>query len=196
MIAEKQMEALMSTAVFIVVVLVVAVVVAAGAFAVVSARKRAGLRQRFGPEYDRVVEREGDRRSGERRLADAAHTSDALDVRDLTDDERAAFVERWHAVQAEFVDQPAAAAGHADDLIAEVARTRGYPDIEDDQERADLLAADHPQVMAPYREAGELRAANAAGGDTEALREAVVRYRALFDELVGGGSAKPVVEAR
>lgn len=185
----------MSAAVIIVVV-VVAVVVATGAFALVNARKRAGLRQRFGPEYDRVVEREGDRRSGERRLAEAAHTSDALDVRDLTDDERAAFVERWQALQAEFVDQPAAAAGHADDLIAEVARTRGYPDIEDDQQRTDVLAAEHPQVMAPYREAEELRAANASGGDTEALREAVVRYRALFEELVGGGSAKPAVEAR
>jgi hypothetical protein len=186
-------EAIMSAAVWIVIVVVLVVsIVALAALVAARARKRVALRQRFGPEYDRVVAEEGGRRVGERRLADAVHKRDALDVRELTDDERVGFIERWRAVQAEFVDQPATAARHADELITEVSRARGYPTV-GDEERVDLLAADHPEVMARYHEAGDLRA-NASRGDTEALREAVVRYRALFEELVGGGSAKPVVE--
>jgi hypothetical protein len=192
-IAGKEMEATMSAVLLIVVVVMLAVaLIVPTALVTARARKRAALRQRFGPEYDRVVAEEGGRRGGERRLVGAAHKRDSLDVRDLTGDERVGFVERWRGVQAEFVDQPATAARHADELINEVARARGYPTV-DDEERADLLAADHPEVMARYHKARDLRA-NASGGDTEALRGAVVRYRALFEELVGGGSAKPVVE--
>lgn len=179
----------MSAAGWIVVIIVVVVVAAGAATVGARVRERRQLQKRFGPEYERVVAEEGDRRVAERRLAEVAKTRDALDVRDLSDGERSDFAAKWQSVQSEFVDQPAAAARHADELIVEVMRTRGYP-AADDVTRDDLLAADHPHLMPQYRQAEELRAANASAGDTtgsdtEALRAAVVRYRALFEQLIG-----------
>ncbi|MGF7235367.1 MAG: hypothetical protein ACQSGP_10490 [Frankia sp.] len=191
----------MSAVIWILVVVVVAVIAVAAAITARNARHRNKLRERFGPEYDRAVEQSGDRRAAEHHLSEVADRRDTLNIRDLTEDERAAFTERWVTVQSEFVDQPTVAARHAEELIAEVMQIRGYPTDDDDDERTDLLTADHPEVVASYREAQALRAGTSTGvtstggegdgGDTEALRGAVVRYRILFEELVGVSSAKP-----
>ncbi len=183
----------MSAVIWILVVVVVAFIAAAAAVAATNARHRKKLQERFGPEYDRAVEQSGDRRAAEHHLSDVADKRDALTIRDLSADERTAFTERWTAVQSEFVDEPARAARHSEELIAEVMQTRGYP-TSDDDERTELLTADHPEVVASYREAQALRSGDSAdgqGGDTEALRGAVVRYRTLFEQLVGVDSAKP-----
>ena len=70
--------------------------------------------------------------------------------------------------------------------VAEVMRDRGYP-VEDFSERAELLAADHPQVVEHYRAAHAVQQthrSNSGSSDTEDLRQAFVHYRALFEELV------------
>ena len=65
-------------------------------------------------------------------------------------------------------------------------RDCGYP-VEDFSERAELVAADYPQVVAHYRAghtAQQVHHDRPGACDTEDLRQAFVHYRALFNELV------------
>jgi len=170
-----------------VIVLVILVLAVVAAFIVVQRnRRRAQLQERFGPEYDRTVSETGNRREAEQHLAAVAHKRDKLEIRDLEPRQRAQFVEQWELVQARFVDEPAAAVDGAELLITTVMRERGYP-VEDFEEQADLVAADHPDVVDHYRAAhtSHERHRSAGGAGTEDLRQAFVHYRSLFDSLVG-----------
>jgi hypothetical protein len=171
--------------------IVLAIIIVALIAALVMAmrwRNRASLQQRFGPEYEREVAARGNEREAARHLRDVADRRDQLDIRQLEPTARDRYTRRWEAVQTEFVDQPGHALDEADRLITDVMRDRGYP-VEDFGKRAELVAADHPQIVKHYR------AAHAARRDhhgqpgavgTEELRQAFVHYRALFNELVSG----------
>jgi hypothetical protein len=165
-------------------IVVVAAIVAAAL--VMRSRSRAKLQERFGPEYEREVTARGSERDAARHLSDVADRRDQLDIRPLDRTARDRYTRRWEAVQSDFVDQPGGALDEADRLITDVMRDRGYP-VEDFGERAELVAADHPQVVEHYRAAHAARN-NHHGSpdavDTEQLRQAFVHYRALFDELV------------
>ncbi len=54
-----------SSPVMIVVLVIAVIAIAAIAFGISRKRRSQKLRERFGPEYDRVVKREGDVRKGE-----------------------------------------------------------------------------------------------------------------------------------
>jgi hypothetical protein len=179
------MEAVMSTIGWIILGVVVVAVIVAGALAMRS-RSRSRLQERFGPEYDREVAARGSERDAARHLNDVADRRDQLDIRPLDRTARDRYTRRWEAVQSEFVDQPGGALDEADRLITDVMRDRGYP-VEDFGERAELVAADHPQVVEHYRAAHAARRDHhdsPGDVDTEELRQAFVHYRALFDELV------------
>lgn len=174
----------MTTVTVIIVVLVVAAL-AAAASVMFQKQRRAQLQQRFGPEYDRAVEGADSRREAESHLAGVAQQRDKLDLRDLDESERARFSTEWQGIQARFVDEPGQAVDSADGLITTVMRERGYP-VDDFDQRADLVAADHPEVVQHYREAhaAHERHRSAGGVDTEDLRQSFVHYRALFAALV------------
>jgi hypothetical protein len=151
-------------------------------------RSRAKLQERFGPEYEREVAMRGNERDAARHLRDVADRRDQLDIRQLEPPARDRYTRRWEAVQTEFVDRPGHALDEADRLVTDVMRDRGYP-VEDFGERADLVAADHPQIVRHYRAAHAARRdhhGHPGAVGTEELRQAFVHYRALFDELVGG----------
>jgi hypothetical protein len=154
------------------------------------AKRREELQDRFGPEYDRAVDEHGDRRSAEKHLADTAYRRDSLDVRALDPAERSRYAEQWSGVQAAFVDEPAAATRDADRLVQSVMRDRGYP-VDDFETRADMVAADHPEVVDHYRAAHAV-ADRSRAANTEELRQAFVHYRALFEVLL----ADDVVDLR
>lgn len=172
-----------------IVMLFAVVLLAAAVVAVIMTGKRrersASLKNRFGSEYDRALDERGGRKPGEAHLADVAHRRDGLEIRELSAQEREGYTQRWVAVQAMFIDQPAGAVRDADYLVDEVMRVRGYP-VDDFGTKVDMVAIDHPHVAEHYR------AAHAAGSfagrnDTEAQRQAFVHYRALFAELVSAG---------
>jgi FtsZ-interacting cell division protein ZipA len=171
------------------VVVVVAIVVIA-AIAVVawlySRRQRSTrLRQRFGPEYDRVVRQEGDQRKAEGLLEFRAKRREGLPIRPLERAQRDAFADRWIAVQSRFVDHPKGAVTDADLLISEVMAARGYPMSDFDQRAADI-SVDHPQVVENYRVAHSIALRHGRGeASTEDLRKAMVHYRSLFEQLLG-----------
>ena len=169
-----------------------AVIAAAAAVAIVvvivtaaRARRTTRLRDRFGPEYDRTVETAGGRREAERDLADRAKRRDDLDIRPLSVAARDRYAEQWRMTQERFVDKPESAVSAADTLVMAVMRERGYPVEEAFEQRAADVSVDHPQVVENYREARRI-ATTAATGDatTEELRQAMVCYRTLFDQLL------------
>jgi hypothetical protein len=114
-----------------------------------------------------------------------------LSIRRLDPDERARYAAGWEAAERDFVSTPATALREADLLVTQVMRDRGYP-VEHFSERADLISVDHPDVVQHFRD-GHAVAVGQEGEDvgTERLRQAMVDYRFLFDELLEGG-ADPV----
>lgn len=171
------------------ILIVVAVVIAAIAVVMgVQQRQRAGLRDRFGPEYERVVDERGDRREAERELADRAERRDALEITDLAPEDRRQYATRWEQIQAAFVDRPQDSLVLADELIVEVMQRRGYP-VESFDERAGMVSADHPDVVDHYRAAHSV-SDRVADASTEDLRQAFVHYRALFDTMLADGDVR------
>jgi hypothetical protein len=176
------------TTVIVIIVVLVIIALLAGAFLArkrQEERRRAELQERFGPEYTRAVDESGSQREAERHLAEVAHKRDKLEIRDLSAAERGRYTDEWDVVQSRFVDEPAAAVDSAESLIHRVMRERGYP-VEDFDEQADLVAADHPGVVSEYRAAHEAHQRHRSSGslDTEDLRQAFVHYRTLFGSLV------------
>lgn len=187
----------MATWVWIVIAIVVVAVLAVIAATVVRRRRRtAALQQRFGPEYDRTVQARDDRRAAEADLREREKQRAGLDIRPLPEDMRVRFAHEWRGVQERFVDQPADAVVAADRLVYQVMEARGYPMAEFGS-RADLVSVDHPEVAADYRFAHGIRERSEAGqATTEDLREALLRYRSLFSELLREGQADTVAPAQ
>jgi FtsZ-interacting cell division protein ZipA len=173
-----------TTAWIIVAIVVVAALVIAGVFW--SRRRRSEhLKDRFGREYARTVEATGDRSKAESDLADREKRVEKLDIRPLTAEERRDFGRRWDEVQARFVDDPPRAVAFADALLGEVMKARGYP-VSDFDQRAGEISVDHPVVVEHYHKAHDIAVRHERGeASTEDLRQAMIHYRALFDNLVG-----------
>ncbi|MDI5967734.1 hypothetical protein POF50_030630 [Streptomyces sp. SL13] len=182
----------MSTAAIIGIVIACVIVAAIIGFA---ARTRGSggtgrLRTRFGPEYDRVLARhDGDEAATREELTGRLERHAALTTRDLDDGQRERYEAWWAGVQERFVDDPARAISEADELVASLLRDRGYPDGDFDA-LTDAVSVDHPHHVQHYRDSHVLAARTGTGPhavDTEESREALLRTRELFDELVGTG---------
>ena len=174
----------MNSQIVILLVLIAAIVIAAVVFLVARKRRSQNLREQFGPEYDRVVRKEGDVNKGERTLEFRQKHRKSLKIRPLSADEHTRFSSRWKEVQAQFVDDPAGAVAVADALIIEAMQARGYPTTDFTQQAADI-SVDHPVVVENYRAAHEIAQRRSRGqASTEDLRQAMVHYRALFSELL------------
>lgn len=164
---------------------VVIVLVIAALFA--ARRRRERLQERFGPEYDRQVDVSGNRRAAESELAAREKRRSKLEIRPLDPEARDRYLVSWREVQARFVDSPETAVGEADRLVADVMRERGYP-VEDFEQREADISVDHPQVASEYRAAHGISMAQQHGqASTEDLRQALIHFRSLFDELLEVG---------
>jgi hypothetical protein len=142
------------------------------------------LRDRFGPEYDVAVRQYGASRAA-RVLEAREERVSKLPLRSLAPAERASFAQSWQLVQNEFVDSPHQAVRNAYELVQRTMHARGYAVDDFDQCVADL-SVDYGDVVQHFRAAHALDQANRAGrANTEELRQALVHYRALFEELLG-----------
>jgi hypothetical protein len=173
-----------NTTTMILVAIVFLVVGGLLAMAAMRLQRTRRLRERFGPEYERLVNEAGDKQKAESELeARLAHV-EALNIRSLTAEEVNRFSLEWQATQTEFVDEPLAALQKADRLIREVMKTRGYP-VEDFEQRAADISVDYPELVTDYRGL-HLMAVKEADDEvsTEEMRQAMVHGRALFENLV------------
>ena len=176
------------TLAFIVSGVVVLIVIAA--LLAMRKHKSAQLKEHFGPEYDRVAQEQGDARHAEAVLSQREKRVEKLSIHPLPGFQREGYLQEWMAVQRRFVDDPSAAVTEADSLVTDVMSARGYP-MSDFEQRAADISVNYPTVVHNYRSAREIVLRHAKGhSSTEDLRQAIVCYRSLFEELLD--SPKPV----
>lgn len=150
-------------------------------------RRTAALRRHFGPEYEHVVAQSSGRSQGEAELRRRLSRRRGLDVRELDADERERFATQLQQAQNAFVETPRTGLRDTDLLLQQVLRERGYP-VEHFSEREAMVSVDHPDLVGHYRDAHAIAVADTQDdADTEQLRQAMVDYRYLLDELIGPG---------
>jgi hypothetical protein len=174
-----------NTTMIITVVLVLVIV--GGILGLVFARRRRSeqLHDQWGPEYDRTVQAMGGEKKAQTELEERRKHVEALDVRPLSASERERCLADWTAVQSRFVDKPGQAIGDADRLIMQVMQMRNYP-VSDFEQRAADISVNYPALVTNYRAAREIAVKNEQHqADTEELRQAMIHYRSLFEELLG-----------
>ncbi len=178
----------MSPTATIVLIIVVALVLVAVVFGVRAMRRRR-LRRTFGPEYDRLVSDTGSRAEAERELLERTKRHAQLELKPLSAESRAKYSAAWEEIQIRFVDSPKEAVETADTLVTRLITERGYP-TGDYDERLANLSVEHAATLEHYRSAHDIsaRSKNDETG-TEDLRQALVHYRALFADLLGGDPA-------
>jgi hypothetical protein len=174
----------MTTLTMVILALIAVVVAGLVVWWYLQQRRRERLQVGFGPEYERTVREVGDRRRAEAELARRQQRVERLHIRPLAPAERARFADLWRGVQARFVDDPAGTIGEADRLVGDVMATRGYP-LGDFAQRAADISVAHATVVTHYRAAHAIAHAQERGeATTEDLRQALVHYRALFEDLL------------
>lgn len=173
-----------SSIIFIVLVAVLAAVIIFAAVRYFQEKRTRHLRDRFGPEYARMAEEAGSLRAAEKRLADREKRAEQLNIHPLTAEDRRRFLAQWQLIQARFVDNPKAALADADELLGTIMAARGYP-VTDFEQRAADLSVDHPRVVQHYHAAHGIALRHRRGeASTEDMRQAMLHYRSLFEELV------------
>ncbi|MDQ3281812.1 MAG: hypothetical protein M3Q69_10395 [Acidobacteriota bacterium] len=163
---------------------VLALVIVAALFSRGARRARSeSLREKFGNEYDHAVHAAGSRKRAEEELIARKQEVERYPIRALRADEQERYREDWKRVEQHFIERPTTAVVEADELVAEIMRTRGYP-MGDFEKHAAHLSVTHPSVVEHYR-AGHKAISGAPGSaSTEDLRQAMLHYRTLFDELI------------
>lgn len=183
----------MTTTAILLLVLIV-VVIAVGAVIFLQRRRSAALQRKFGSEYQRAVGQFGDERKAEAQLAAREKRVRSPNIRAITPEEQTRFADSWEKAQTCFVDEPSQAAADADVLVKELMQTRGYP-MGDFEQRAADISVDHPEVVSNYRAAREIALRNNAGKATaEDIRQAMVHYWSLFEELLE--KAEPTIQTQ
>jgi ABC-type nickel/cobalt efflux system permease component RcnA len=174
----------METPMIVAIVGVVILVALVAAWMLVRNKRTQDLKRQFGSEYDRALKTTGSRSRAETELLSRNKRLGRLEIHPLSPTDHDRFAESWRSTQAAFVDRPASAVSEAEKLVVEVMRARGYPVGDFDQQAADLSVG-HSHFVESYREAHALALARERGqASTENLRQAMVHYRALFEDLL------------
>lgn len=169
----------------IAIIAIVIILVAVLAVVAWMAWRRQSLRNRFGPEYDRVVSEQDSRAAAERELRERERRHAELELRPLDAATRERYAESWKEIQAEFVDAPDTAINDADELVTRLVAERGYP-TEDYEDQLAHLSVEHARTLGHYRDAHDVYLRHQRGeATTEQLRQALVHYRELFADLLG-----------
>jgi hypothetical protein len=178
----------------VLIIIGIAVVLMILAVAVVAMRKRRSshLKEQFGPEYGRVAQQQGDPSRAEAILSERERRVEKFSIRPLPAGERDTYAQEWAGVQRRFVDDPSFAVTEADTLVAKVMAARGYP-MSDFEQRAADISVNHPGVVQNYRSARDIVLRHGKGqSTTEDLRQAMVYFRSLFDELLDSPKSEQI----
>jgi hypothetical protein len=164
---------------------VLALIVVAGLISRGARRSRTdSLREKFGNEYDHAVQSAGNRKRGERELATRVQEVEKHEIRPLTAAEQERYRGDWQRVEKHFIERPTTAVVEADELVADMMRVQGYP-VGDFEKHAAHLSVNHPRIVEHYRAGHKAMEGAPGSASTEDLRQAMLHYRALFEELAG-----------
>jgi hypothetical protein len=168
----------------VVAIVVIAIVALVAALLIARKRKSDHLKQRFGPEYDREVRQHGDARHAEAVLLEREKRVEKFAIHPLSPADRDRYANEWANIQKRFVDDPSMAVIQAEKVVTGVMTERGYP-MGDFEQRAADISVNYPAVVQNYRSAREITLRHAQGqSSTEDLRQSMVYFRSLFDELL------------
>ncbi|MBR7837211.1 hypothetical protein KDL01_28295 [Actinospica durhamensis] len=172
-------------------IIVIVVLAAAAVTAWWSGKRR--LRAAFGPELDTVAQDYGSTRQVDRELRRRKKEHDALQLTPISAEDQAYYATTWEHLQGEFLDDPSLSLNSAERLVATVLKARGYPG-EDEQEQLALLSVEHAGALADYRAAQQTNrraVEDPTSIPTEELRQAILSYYTLFNELIADPGAQP-----
>jgi FtsZ-interacting cell division protein ZipA len=189
-------EILVIVAVVIVVILLIVYFVSRRRRAQRSEEQRARTREEFGSEYDRAAQERGSEEEAERELRQRRGQVERQ-VQPLSEESRGRYEERWGEVERVFVDNPGRSIELADRTVMEILEERNFVSdpSQSDAETERSLAVMHPDVADDYREARRIRADVVAGRTseggseeetTEELRQAIRRYRVVYQRIARG----------
>jgi hypothetical protein len=184
----------MTTTEIVVLIVALLVVLAVVAAVVAFSRKRKRsqeLRRTFGSEYDRTVETSDKRRDAERELAERKARHDTLEIRPLSAASRQRYLTAWDGVQTRFIDSPVLALSEADALLTQLLAERGFP-TDDVRTQEDMLSVEHGHILDGFRAGHAIEQQNTTNrADTEQVRQGMLHFRQVFEELVSEGSREP-----
>lgn len=170
----------------IVITLIVVILLAALAIGAWNGYQRSKLRASFGPEYEQLAQQHGSKRAADRELLRRRQLHSRLTLRPITSEDHDLFAESWKHLQGTFIDDPALALAGAEKLVGEVLDARGYPGVDAD-ERLALLSVEYADCLPDYRSAQRISNQvqdSSTPTSTEDMRQALLSYRKLFDELL------------
>ena len=162
-----------------------------------SQAQRERTREEFGAEYDRTARERGSEEDAESELRRRRGRVERQ-VRPLSDDGRQRYEERWIETERLFVDNPQRSVEMADRTVFDLLDERNLVSdaAQSDEETEKNLGVLYPQTAEDYREARRIRARvigrsaaeeEASGAEaTEEMREAIRRYREVYERLVEG----------
>ena len=97
----------------------------------------------------------------------------SLALRPLSLEQRERFRADWERIEEMFVDRPASAVMQAEELVNELIRARG-------------ATLRHPRVAERYQSGRAVIDSHSRGkASTEDLRQALLHYRAIYEDLLG-----------
>lgn len=173
--------------------LIAVVVVGVIAVVVTQELRRARLRRQFGPEHERLTSELGSSRKADAELLARQRRAAKIDIREMSAEQRAQYAADWTKLQEDFVDNPSNTVASARRLLARMMRETGYP--EDQDESVMAISVHNNRALDDYRQAQTI-GEKAGQASTEELREALLRYRTLFDDLAGSGRRDVPVSTR
>jgi FtsZ-interacting cell division protein ZipA len=192
----------LSTTIIIVIVVVAVVIVLLALYftsrrrsAQRSEEQRERSREEFGSEYERTVEERGSEEDAERELRERRGRVERR-IEPLSEESSGRFGERWTEVERVFVENPERSIEMADRTVSDLISERRFVSDagQSDEETEQSLAVMYPEVADDFREARRIRAevvgrsAGSAEADseesTEDLRQAIRKYRAVYERLV------------
>jgi hypothetical protein len=103
----------------------------------------------------------------------------------LPEDVRHRFVVGWERISARFLYEPQWAVGEADSLVMSLLSARGHP----------LDSARLPRAMQQARHDAAAAANGRSSDRTEAMRQVLLRYRSVFDRMIGPRQRIPTAPA-
>jgi hypothetical protein len=146
------------------------------------------LQRSYGREYERLYATHGDHTAVAREIERREHKRGELTISQPEGAERDRLAFDWAAAQADFVDDPGGAARRAEQLVGQALAALGYP-ADDAEEQLALASVDHPHTLSEFRDGHEFLQRSLTGAPgvdaTEQLRQAMLRFRVFFDDLVG-----------